>query len=89
MSTLNVHIEIDGKESITPQDVEDALNYYFGIEIVIGVTEITPQNIQRSPTTCAPAEASGARYCQACGSLLEDRSVHCDNCGTDTPGSGG
>jgi hypothetical protein len=25
------------------------------------------------------------RRCPACGSLLEERSVYCDNCGTDTP----
>ncbi len=46
-------------------------------------------DMQRSPTTRAPAEASGARYCPACHALLEERSVYCDNCGTDTPRSGG
>jgi hypothetical protein len=25
------------------------------------------------------------RRCPACNSLLEERSVYCDNCGTDTP----
>lgn len=31
--------------------------------------------------------ADGARRCPACKTLLEDRSVYCDNCGTDTPRS--
>lgn len=29
--------------------------------------------------------ADVARRCPACNSLLEETSVYCDNCGTDTP----
>ena len=28
---------------------------------------------------------TGLRRCPFCNSLLEERSVYCDNCGTDTP----
>ena len=31
--------------------------------------------------------ADGARRCPACKALLEERSVYCDNCGTDMPRS--
>ena len=27
----------------------------------------------------------GARFCPACHALLEEGSVYCDKCGTDTP----
>lgn len=30
-------------------------------------------------------QSDGARFCPACHALLEERSVYCDNCGTDTP----
>ena len=29
--------------------------------------------------------ADGARFCPECKALLEEHSVYCDNCGTDTP----
>lgn len=29
--------------------------------------------------------ADGARFCPACHALLEEGSVYCDTCGTDTP----
>ena len=37
--------------------------------------------LQREAVTPIPA----ARYCPECKALLEDRSVYCDVCGTDTP----
>jgi hypothetical protein len=30
-------------------------------------------------------QATGLRRCPACNALLEDHSVYCDTCGTDTP----
>lgn len=30
-------------------------------------------------------QSNGVRFCPACHALLEDHSVYCDNCGTDTP----
>lgn len=30
-------------------------------------------------------QATGLRFCPACHALLEDHSVYCDTCGTDTP----
>jgi len=32
-----------------------------------------------------PRAADGARFCPECHALLEDQSVYCDTCGTDTP----
>ena len=32
-------------------------------------------------------QAGGDRRCPACKALLEETSVYCDNCGTDTPRS--
>lgn len=32
-----------------------------------------------------PRALDAARRCPACKALLEDRSVYCDVCGTDTP----
>ena len=29
--------------------------------------------------------ADGARFCPECHALLEEHSVYCDTCGTDTP----
>lgn len=30
-------------------------------------------------------QATGLRFCPACHALLEEHSVYCDTCGTDTP----
>ena len=30
-------------------------------------------------------QATGLRHCPACHALLEEHSVYCDTCGTDTP----
>jgi hypothetical protein len=38
---------------------------------------------QAAQPTRAPDAAN--RRCPECGALLEDKSVYCDTCGTDTP----
>lgn len=51
MPILNVVIDVDGEEGITPQDVEEALNYYFGVEFVISVKEAAQHRVQRTGST--------------------------------------
>jgi len=37
---------------------------------------------EQLPTVCNSGQ--GDRYCAECHALLEEKSVYCDNCGTET-----
>ena len=73
---ITVQIEALDYE-ITVRDIEEALKrVYPNMPTVVKQVASQP--------TLAPDRA---RYCHACKSLLEEHSVYCDNCGTDTPSS--
>lgn len=71
MPILNVVIDVDGEEGITTQDVEEALNYYFGIDFVVSVKEAAQQSVQADTPT-----GDGIK-CPICGEV--DYCIHRDN----------
>ena len=47
---------------------------------------VTAVNLRREIQAVEQSvQADGARFCPACHALLEEHSVYCDTCGTDTP----
>ena len=63
---------------------EEFINNHVGVVSAATLASKTLQNLAAAEQSFA---ADGARRCPACKALLEDRSVYCDNCGTDTPRS--
>ena len=58
-----------------------------GMVIVLqaGSKEIAEQIIREHEAAQPQRALDGARFCPACHALLEEGSVYCDTCGTDTP----
>jgi uncharacterized paraquat-inducible protein A len=47
---------------------------------------VTAVNLRREIEAVEQKRAAdGARFCPECHALLEEHSVYCDTCGTDTP----
>lgn len=57
------------------------------IQSIDGYENSTTANELRQAIEAAEqsVQADGARFCPACHAFLEEGSVYCDNCGTDTP----
>jgi hypothetical protein len=52
---------------------------------VSDIEELPAKVIELKAAAQQRLQSDGARFCPACHALLEEHSVYCDNCGTDTP----